>query len=292
MSADEMMRYYTRVHRDALDHDRRDSLAAVVGPDAGAWVNRFKDFAHRLGMRRAFRTLEHTWGSLGGRAVLDLGCGRGRWCKQYAARGATVTGSDISRDVIQVLREEMPQHRFIADDVAALIFPDESFDVVNSVTVLQHMPDWKQRIVLAQSARWVKRGGYLVLFENILGFNAPHVFPHLTQEWISMVEATGLQCSGHWGSNFEALFKLYGNTLHLLQRNSPSGRALPLASPGPAPRRGRLKETAASALAIASFPVESLCHLVPIAKPSHSVMIFKKAVDVSAAVPTTAGSGR
>ena len=278
MSAEEMARYYTRVHREVLERATNDPLSAVIAPDKSGWLNRFTDFAHRLGMKKAFRMLEDRWGSLENRTVLDLGCGRGRWSKEYAARGAAVTGADISPEAIRVLSEEMPQHRFIAQDVAELSLPDESFDVVNSVTVLQHMPHLKQQMALNHGARWLKCGGCLVLFENILAFDAPHVFPHSTSEWIAMTEATGLKCTHCSGANFEVLLRMYGFVAQFLRGGRLSGEtAVPSTSlPGAPSLKHRLKSGAGAALAMASFPVERLCQALPLAKPTHSVMIFSK----------------
>jgi len=278
MSADEMTRYYTRAHQEALRRDRQDALSAVIAPDASLWVNRFTDFAHRLGMRKVFAVLESEWGSLAKRSVLDLGCGRGRWSKEYAARGAVVTGVDISQEAINILAGEMPQHRFIAQDVTALSFPDGNFDVVNSVTVLQHMPEWKQRIALSLAARWVKCGGYLVLFENILGFDAPHVFPHRTDEWIAMVEGNGLKCAYSWGSNFEVLFRMEGSVSRLLRRNGVrGGSAVPATShPEKSSLKRHIKAAARSMLAVTSFALEWVCQRLPLATPTHSVVIFSK----------------
>src|ERR1700690_3569918 len=111
MSAEEMSDYYLHLHQEAVRRDRGDFLAAVIGPDAKMVVNRFTDFAHRLGMKRAFSVLENQCGSLSNRSVLDVGCGRGRWSKEFAARGARVTGVDISPEAISLLATEMPQHR-------------------------------------------------------------------------------------------------------------------------------------------------------------------------------------
>lgn len=278
MSAEEMTRYYTRAHQEALRRDRHDALSAVIDPDASFWVNRFKDFAHRLGMKKAFGVLEGEWGSLAKRSVLDLGCGRGRWSKEYAARGAVVTGVDISQEAIRILTDELPQHRFITQDVTASNFVEESFDVVNSVTVLQHMPHWKQRIALSLAARWLKRGGYLVLLENVLAFDVPHVFPHRTNEWIEMVEGTGLKRAYSWGSNFEVLFRIEGSVSRRLRRNGASGgSAVPSTSlPENPSLKHRIKAGARTMLALASFPVEWVCQKLPLATPTHSVMVFSK----------------
>jgi SAM-dependent methyltransferase len=229
-------------------------------------------------MKTAFRTLESKLGSLYGRAVLDLGCGRGRWSKEYARRGAKVTGVDISPEAIKLLAAEMPQHVFVSDDIAALDFPDQSFDVVNSVTVLQHMPDWKQAFAFDLLSRWVKPGGYVVLLENVLAFDEPHVFPHRADEWIEMVEATGLKCVYRRGSNFEVLFRLKGRVFRALR----GGRLCRQMTVPSVPRtavlsyKRRIKSAALNSLAAASFPVEWVCQKVPLATPTHSVMIFVK----------------
>ena len=278
MSAEEISDYYRRVHQEALLRDADDSLGPVIGPNASDLVNRFTDFAHRLGMRRAFGFIEREWGSFVGRAVLDLGCGRGRWAKEYSSRGAEVTGADISLDAISWLTTEMPQHHFISRDIAALEFPDQSFDVVNSVTVMQHMPHWKQHVTLGLISRWVKRCGYVVLLENILALDEPHVFPHSSEKWIEMAQATGLECVYCCGSNFEVLFRVQGYISH---RVCVSGTAKRTASYSIAPVRprsgaNRIKVGAKSFLAAASFPLEWACQKVPLVRPTHRVMIFRK----------------
>ena len=66
-------------------------------------------------MKYAFRVLE-----VRNRSVLDLGCGRGRCLKEYAARGARVTGVDLSQEVISTVAGELLEHHFIAADIAEL----------------------------------------------------------------------------------------------------------------------------------------------------------------------------
>jgi SAM-dependent methyltransferase len=278
MSAEQMAAYYRQVHHQVLKHDARDPLSAVIGPDAEPLVNRFIDFAHRLGMQFAFSTLESKLGTLNERAVLDLGCGRGRWSKEYAKRGAKVTGADISPEAISLLADEMPQHCFIAGDIAGLGLPDQLFDVVNSVTVLQHMPALKQRLAVDLVSRWVKPGGYVVLLENVLAFDAPHVFPHREDEWIEMVEATGLRCVYRRGTNFEVLFRVKGRVSHALHGSRPPGQMNVPSVPRTEELsyKRRIKTAALNALAAASFPIEWACQKLPIATPTHSLMIFRK----------------
>ena len=278
MSAEEMKSYYRQLHQEAIARDRHEDLSAVIDITANRWVNSFTDYAHRLGMKRAFSFLKDEWGSLAGRTVLDLGCGRGRWSKEYAAREARVTGVDISPDAVNLLGAEMPQHQFICQDIPALKFPPESFDVVSSVTVVQHLPLEKQLLAFSLAAQWIKPGGYFVLLENIMGFDAPHVFPHRTDEWIRMVEATGLKLRHCWGSNFEVLFRVEASTLRLLRGSKPPRGAMMPMTPqfGRHSMKSRLKSGAKTVIACLSFPTEWICQRVSIATPTHSVMIFSK----------------
>ena len=272
MSDLEMAQYYVEAHRRALARDQDDRLEAVIASGENRWVIRFKDFAHRLGMKKAFASLEDEMGSLRGRSVLDLGCGRGRWTREYASRGALVTGVDISPDAIQLVAREQPQYRFLCGDVASLEFADESFDIVNSVTVLQHMPDARQRTVLGRIGAWLKPGGRLVLLESLVGFGAPHVFPHSTDEWIAMAETAGLKRTSCWGSNFEVLFVMRARFI----RRERLGREAFLPGAGPALPPSLIKTGLKTAVALASFPIEWCCHRAQLAAPTHGVMMFSK----------------
>src|SRR2546421_236482 len=110
----EMAKYYIDVHHDSIARCQ-DPLDSVITPGGHPWINSFRDYAHRLSMKKAFRYLEGQWGRLSGRAILDVGCGRGRWVKEYASRGARVTGVDISPEAIALLERDYPGHTFFCE---------------------------------------------------------------------------------------------------------------------------------------------------------------------------------
>jgi len=276
MSSEEMASYYLEIHDEVIARDARDRLSAIVAPNSNYLVNRFTDFAHRLGMKKAFGFLEKQWITSEKRSVLDLGCGRGRWSREYAKRGFEVTGVDLSPQAIGLLADEMRQHQFVCGDLAEQEFPDQSFDVVNSVTVLQHLPEPKQRVVLEHVSRWIKRGGFAVLLENVRAFDARHVFPHSSEEWVQMVEANGLNCIYQLGSNFEPLLRAARHARQTLRKGPPEKMLAPVPSSAPPDFKSRIKSVATGALAVASFPMELLAHRLPFASPTHRMMIFKK----------------
>jgi malonyl-CoA O-methyltransferase len=81
-------------------------------------------------------------GDVHGLEVLDLGCGTGRHALWLAARGATVTGVDFSREMLaEACRKPGAQAvQFIVHDVRdRLPFADDRFDLVVSGLVLEHV---------------------------------------------------------------------------------------------------------------------------------------------------------
>jgi len=278
-SSEKMAEYYRRIHRAWVDSDPNESLAPVTFPDQPRWVNYFTNFAHQLGVEKAIAFLRSDLGTLRGRSVLDLGCGRGRWTKKYASLGCRVTGVDISPDAVGLLAREMPEHSFLCQDISKLVVPGESFDIVNSVTVLQHLPEDLQHEAMKRAASALKKGGHLVLLENIVEFDSPIVFPHRPEEWAGMAEASGLQLCGSWGSNYEVLFRtVTPRVKKLLGRGKPkngnvvgAGAATKNESSG-----RRLKPALRSFAAMVSFPLEWFASKVSVFEPSHQVMVFRK----------------
>jgi SAM-dependent methyltransferase len=90
-----------------------------------------------------------------GTRVLDVGCGSGVVTRAIAARGATVLGIDPNPGLLEIASEHAPEIRFEPGD--ALTLQKEQFDVVVSITVLEHMPSAQQAV--PNLVRAVKPGG-------------------------------------------------------------------------------------------------------------------------------------
>jgi 2-polyprenyl-3-methyl-5-hydroxy-6-metoxy-1,4-benzoquinol methylase len=107
-----------------------------------------------------------------GTAVLDLGCGVGRWSRMLARRGAVVTGVDLSATMVDEARRRADAEGlgsrclFQQQDLAALELK-RTFDLVVGVTVLQHILDpGRLRVAVERIARHLKPGGRCVLIES------------------------------------------------------------------------------------------------------------------------------
>jgi ubiquinone/menaquinone biosynthesis C-methylase UbiE len=256
------------IHADALARDANE-LEPVTAPGRLV-VSRFSDYAHRLGAAAPLQMLDQMldWPGV---EVLDLSCGRGRWVKEFAARGATVTGIDISDAAIGKLSLQMPRHRFICADLTDLPVPDKQFAVVSSVTVIQHLPYPQQDRALREVARVLKPGGHFLMLENVLDFDADQVFPRKPHEWIAAVTTLGMTVRLCNGSNYEQPLRL---VTHRRRANHE-----PTSAPEtrPRPSLSRVKYLAVDLTALASYPVEWLCyHGLAFIQPSHVAILFQK----------------
>jgi SAM-dependent methyltransferase len=78
------------------------------------------------------------------RIVLDAGCGAGQGAAYLADNGAlSVTAVDIAPDAVAFACDywQMPNLQFAVADVTCLPFSAESFDMVTSVEVIEHLHD-------------------------------------------------------------------------------------------------------------------------------------------------------
>jgi SAM-dependent methyltransferase len=66
---------------------------------------------------------------LQGKAVLDIGCGTGRYTELFRSEGMNAVGADLSSEAIRIARENYPQCTFITDSIENLELPSDSMDL-------------------------------------------------------------------------------------------------------------------------------------------------------------------
>ncbi|MBK2125494.1 bifunctional 2-polyprenyl-6-hydroxyphenol methylase/3-demethylubiquinol 3-O-methyltransferase UbiG [Fangia hongkongensis] len=139
-------------------------------------INKFSALAHQWWCEDGeFRTLhqvnplrvsfiEQRVKSLTGLQILDVGCGGGILSEALAKKGAKVTGIDMAKASLKVAKLHLLEsdlevdYRCITAEALADISP-ESFDVVSSMEMLEHVPEPKS--VIKACSELVKEGGWV-----------------------------------------------------------------------------------------------------------------------------------
>jgi SAM-dependent methyltransferase len=141
-----------------------DGLAAVCAYGMPEFYNRAIHVEQRLALAPWLKIRPGT-------RVLDVGCGVGRWSRLLAARGAVVTGIDLSPTMIAQAQQRARAQgvaercRFQVQDLSRLDV-GEQFDLVLGVTVLQHILDPAAlRAALQAMTAHLAPGGRMVLLE-------------------------------------------------------------------------------------------------------------------------------
>ena len=102
--------------------------------------------------------------------VLELGCGRGRNCIWLAREHYSVTGIDFNLDDLLLIKKYMRTHdlsvNIVQNDVSALSFKENTFDVVLSFNVLTYIREKMRKKVAEEVKRVLKPQGLFVLVER------------------------------------------------------------------------------------------------------------------------------
>lgn len=107
---------------------------------------------------------------LAGQAVLEVGCGAGRFTEVLLKHGATVTSVDLS-SAVEANAQNFPpsdRHRIVQADVRLLPFAPRQFDGVFCLGVVQHTPNPEQTIALLYEQ--VRPGGWVAFDHYALDF--------------------------------------------------------------------------------------------------------------------------
>ena len=116
-----------------------------------------------------------------GSRILDLGCGNGISSRLLNQADFDVVGTDISALFLEEAQEwENPKLRYQVCDVLELPFENNSFDMICSNELIEHLPDVET--ALTEMIRVVRKGGKVVL-------SGPNLCSPITPflDWIRMM---------------------------------------------------------------------------------------------------------
>ena len=95
--------------------------------------------------------------------VLDVACGTGDMVVELQKQGCTVTGIDLSDEMLAVARQKAPTATYMIADAEHLPFEDETFDAVTCAFGVRNFVYLEKG--LSEMLRVLKPGGRMVILE-------------------------------------------------------------------------------------------------------------------------------
>jgi 2-polyprenyl-3-methyl-5-hydroxy-6-metoxy-1,4-benzoquinol methylase len=218
----EMVEYWREHGRrfGNLDYERDPGgLANVCGPGQPLWLGEHLARSQRRIFGHLLRSVEPPRPE---ERALDVGTGAGRWAKVLADAGYVTTGIDLQGSLIADNRVRFPELEF--HEVSVQDYRSESpFELVASVTVLQHIPFDEQAIVADRFRELTKPGGHVIVLEHILD-QSPHVFSRTAEGWRALFGEAGFECVAARPFNYGPAVRSYSAVRTLFKSPSWTGR--------------------------------------------------------------------
>lgn len=192
-----------------LSEDRYPTLSTVERPFFDHWIQhvvdpedphleRWIDYEDGAIERARSRTeLVEQFTPVRGRRVLDIGCQNGAWLVALHQAGADPVGIDVVESSIEAAQIRASCWDAAVDarlgDACNLDFPDESFDIIASSDVIEHVPD--KTAMVREIMRVMRPGGIAIIVapqrfslkhlrtDPHYGYAGVSVFPAPLVEW-------------------------------------------------------------------------------------------------------------
>jgi 2-polyprenyl-6-hydroxyphenyl methylase/3-demethylubiquinone-9 3-methyltransferase len=174
---------------------------AVVASRFDALQGRFKSELASNDYR--LRGIVDALGPLAGRRVLDLGCGKGRFARALARRGARVVGLDLSAAMLA----EADDLDRVRASARRLPFGSANFDGVIAIEVFEHLASASIDEVCREVRRVLRPGGtFVIVDKNAWSLNTRRPWlPSVVVKWID--QRRGLWMYSHRDSVRERWFR-------------------------------------------------------------------------------------
>ncbi len=138
--------------------------------------------------------LEEALGLKGDEAVLDFGCGSGRFSYWIAPKVKKVVGLEITPAMIDLAEKNRTVENvefMVYDGIHFPVMP-YLFDIIISVWVLQYMDIGRLKRMVSELARYLKPGGRTCLIEQ--ASDNPKVERPKVEEYLQAFKESALEC--------------------------------------------------------------------------------------------------
>ena len=157
---------------DAIPVPPQDLMVQVLGPNPDAANFLYGGYVVAEGLRAILGLRGHDLDDF--HDILEFGCGCGRVLRwlSWLTPATRLCGTDVSAGAVAWGKQHLPFVQLAANDPLPLLpFPDASFDLVFSISVLTHLDEQLQLRWLEELSR-VARPGAVVL-QTVHGGHAP-----------------------------------------------------------------------------------------------------------------------
>ncbi len=202
------MKEYWRLHSarwSGIDFSKDpEGLANVCIPGAPLWLNRHLGRIQKRVYKQLFQMIPPP---VPGARALELGCGAGRWVRFLSEHGYQAAGIDLQPELIESNRKRHPDlefHKVAIQDFTSPV----PFDLISSVTVIQHIPFEEHDRILSKIRELLKPRGYVLILENI-SYQMPNMFSYSREGWKDKFAQAGFECLAAKKFSFQIFRKLH-----------------------------------------------------------------------------------
>lgn len=117
----------------------------------------------RRAAKEAIKTARRKTASATNASTLDVACGTGDMAVELLKQGCSVTGIDLSEEMLAIARRKTASANFQLANAEVLPFDDATFDAVTSAFGIRNFVHLDKG--LAEMARVLKSGGRMVILE-------------------------------------------------------------------------------------------------------------------------------
>lgn len=179
--------------QNELDYWDRLAFEATKEKEANVRIDKWRNaarnwlahYSENKARNFVLQTIENYVKPRGDIRILDVGCGPGKWVNLFAERGFSTVGIDSSPWMIRLAKRMVRKDlkglvKFYVMDAADLNLPNDSYDLVSCITVLQHIfNDKRWRKAIHEIVRVTKPLGYILIFDAAPSFTLKKRTRHL-----------------------------------------------------------------------------------------------------------------
>lgn len=196
--------YWKKIYQ-SLEGSEDDYILAI-NPDV---KNHLNQFYQKQKIRSLNKLLKKCYNVEKNR-VLDFGCGPGFFSNILYNKGANVVGIDISENLIKRNKSYYPFIEFEYLNSNHLSFNNETFDLVLSMMVLQHIEYQSQIKLIKEFSRTLKKGGYVIIVESIYEKDKnENIYSRSKMDWNQIFSDNGFALVSMHGMEFMLLRRVY-----------------------------------------------------------------------------------